>query len=29
VTGFLTAAGTGGRSDGNGYGITLGVRIPM
>lgn len=29
VTGFLTASGTGGKSDGNGYGITLGVRVPM
>jgi outer membrane lipase/esterase len=29
VTGFITGAGTSSRSDGNGYGITVGVRIPM
>ncbi len=29
VTGFITGAGTGGKSDGNYYGVTVGVRIPM
>ncbi len=29
VTGFITGSGTGNKSDGNGYGVTVGVRIPM
>ena len=29
VTGFITGAGTSSKSDGNGYGVTVGVRIPM
>ena len=29
VTGFITGSGTGGKSDGNGYGITVGVRVPI
>lgn len=29
VTGFITGAGTGSKNDGNYYGITVGVRIPM
>ena len=29
VTGFITGAGTGGKSDGDYYGVTVGVRIPM
>jgi len=29
VTGYVTAQGTSGRNDGNGYGITLGVLVPL
>jgi len=29
VTGYVTAEGTSGRSDGNGYAITVGVRVPL
>jgi len=29
VTGYLTAQGTSGRNDGNGYGITVGVLVPL
>ena len=29
VTGYVIGSGTSGRSDGNGYGITVGVRIPL
>jgi outer membrane lipase/esterase len=29
VTGYLVGSGTAGRSDGNGYGITVGVRVPL
>jgi len=29
VTGFITGTGTGGKSDGNYYAVTIGVRIPM
>jgi outer membrane lipase/esterase len=29
VTGFVTGSATSGRSDGDGYGITLGVRVPL
>jgi outer membrane lipase/esterase len=29
VTGYITAEGTSGRSDGNGYAITVGVRVPL
>ena len=29
VTGYLVGSGTAGRSDGNGYGITVGVRLPL
>lgn len=29
VTGFITGAGTSGKSDGNYYAVTVGVRIPM
>ena len=29
VTGFITGSGTGSKSDGNGYGITVGVRVPL
>jgi len=29
VTGFITGTGTGGKSDGNYYAVTVGVRIPM
>ena len=29
VTGYLVGSGTAGRSDGNGYGVTVGVRVPL
>jgi len=29
VTGYLTASGTSGRSEGNGYTVTLGMRVPL
>jgi outer membrane lipase/esterase len=29
VTGFITGAGTSSKGDGNAYGITVGVRVPM
>jgi outer membrane lipase/esterase len=29
VTGFITGSGTGSKSDGDGYGITVGVRVPL
>lgn len=29
VTGYVTGSGTSGRSDGNGYGVTVGVRVPL
>jgi len=29
VTGYITGSGTSGRSDGNGYGVTVGVRVPL
>jgi outer membrane lipase/esterase len=29
VTGYVSAQGTSGRNDGNGYGITLGVLVPL
>ena len=29
VTGFITGSGTSSKSDGNGYGVTVGVRIPI
>src|SRR5438067_1007344 len=29
VTGFITGSGTSSRSDGNGYGVTVGVRVPI
>jgi outer membrane lipase/esterase len=29
VTGYITAEGTSGRSDGNGYAVTVGVRVPL
>ena len=29
VTGYLTGSGTSGRSDGDGYGVTVGVRVPL
>ena len=29
VTGYLVGSATSGRSDGNGYGITVGVRVPL
>jgi outer membrane lipase/esterase len=29
VTGYVVGSGTAGRSDGNGYGITVGVRVPL
>jgi outer membrane lipase/esterase len=29
VTGYVTAAGTSGRGDGNGYAVTVGVRAPL
>ena len=29
VTGYITGTGTGGKNDGNSYGVTVGVRIPM
>jgi len=29
VTGYLYGSATSGRSDGNGYGVTLGVRVPL
>jgi outer membrane lipase/esterase len=29
VTGYLVGSGSAGRSDGNGYGITVGVRVPL
>jgi outer membrane lipase/esterase len=28
-TGFITGSGTGSKSDGDGYGITVGVRVPL
>ena len=28
-TGYLVGSGSAGRSDGNGYGITVGVRVPL
>jgi outer membrane lipase/esterase len=29
VTGYVTAEGTSGRSDGNGYAVTVGLRVPL
>jgi outer membrane lipase/esterase len=29
VTGFITGSGTSSKSDGNGYGVTIGVRLPI
>ena len=29
VTGYITAEGTSGRDTGNGYAITVGVRVPL
>jgi outer membrane lipase/esterase len=29
VTGFIQGTGTGGKSDGNYYGVTIGVRVPL
>ncbi|TMG95054.1 MAG: autotransporter domain-containing protein [Betaproteobacteria bacterium] len=29
VTGFITGSGTSSKSDGNGYGVTIGVRVPI
>jgi outer membrane lipase/esterase len=29
VTGYVTGAATSGRSDGNGYGVTVGIRVPL
>jgi outer membrane lipase/esterase len=29
VTGFITGSGTSGRGDGNGYAVTVGVRVPI
>lgn len=29
VTGYLVGSATSGRSDGNGYGVTVGVRVPL
>jgi outer membrane lipase/esterase len=29
VTGFVSASGTSSRADGNGYGITVGMRVPL
>jgi uncharacterized protein YhjY with autotransporter beta-barrel domain len=29
VTGYITGSATSGRSDGNGYGVTVGVRVPL
>ena len=29
VTGYLAGPATSGRSDGNGYGVTLGMRVPL
>jgi uncharacterized protein YhjY with autotransporter beta-barrel domain len=29
VTGYVTGSATSGRSDGNGYGVTVAVRVPL
>jgi outer membrane lipase/esterase len=29
VTGFITGSGTSSKSDGNGYGVTVGIRVPI
>jgi len=29
VTGYLVGTATSGRSEGNGYGVTIGVRVPL
>ena len=29
ITGYAAASATSGRSEGNGYGVTLGVRVPL
>jgi outer membrane lipase/esterase len=29
VTGYITGSATSGRSDGNGYGVTIGMRVPL
>ena len=29
VTGFITGTGTSSKSDGNGYGVTVGIRVPI
>jgi len=29
VTGYVAGSATSGRSDGNGYGVTVGVRVPL
>ena len=29
VTGYVSASGTGSKADGNGYGVTVGIRVPL
>ena len=29
VTGFISGSGTGSKSDGDGYGVTVGLRVPL
>jgi hypothetical protein len=29
VTGYVSASGTSSRGDGNGYAVTVGLRVPM
>ena len=29
ITGYVVGSGTSGRSDGNGYGVTVGIRVPL
>ena len=29
VTGYLNVSGTGGKRDGDGYAVTVGIRVPL